>query len=221
MATRFYLPYHGTSPLPSLAHTSFEVESANFFRAPTTTTRSGTPITQVQGTFPDATSQWQIAGQWVSPPLAAAYSFTTSDTRTIAVRCYESNLAIDASLANKVYVVSGDGSVDRGSIFSAYSGTEWTTAAELRYLGPSALYARNALIGDRIVIELGARGLTPDFVNPWALWFGDPNDATPDFGPGDTAGENYVPWLELSPTLSFEEADTWKGITVNRELLAT
>ena len=203
MATRFYLPVSGTSPLNALAvATSWEHSGANFFRAPAVTAKSNSALTDKLGSFPDATTDQMCWGQWVSKPIAA-FSFLTSHTISMVVRGLEANANADAHLAYTVRVVSGDGTVDRGTIaeFHATS-TELLTTAATRIHSARALNNNvSAQNGDRIVIELGSHGVTPSTDN--VTWrFGDPS-ATADFALTAALTTDLCPWVELSPTLTF------------------
>lgn len=208
MATRFYLPASGTSPLASLTYSStWASASANFFRAPTTTAKTDTALASVESTFPTADTQYQIVGQWVSPPLDGAHSFTSTETLGYALAGYEANAGVDGQTALVVRVVSGDGSVDRGTILSGYYDGEWGLTLSAKSSTGKTLTARNAQSGDRIVIEFGARGVTPSTSYPWYERFGDPDLSTDYSTHGDTDADK-APWVELSPTLAFRSEGT-------------
>jgi len=208
MATRFYLPASGTSPLASLAYSStWASASANFFRAPTTTSKTDTALASVESTFPTADTQYQIVGQWVSPPLDGAHSFTSAETLGYALAGYEANAGVDGQTALVVRVVSGDGTVDRGTILAGYYDGEWGLTLAAKSSTGKPLTARNAQSGDRIVIEFGARGVSPSTSYPWYERFGDPALATDYSLHGDTDSAK-APWVELSPTLAFQSEGT-------------
>ena len=204
MATKFYLPASGTSPLNSLAVAAGWAHNASgFARAPMSTTKGSTSIASRNGSFPDNNSDSMCTGQWVSPGITAAFAFTTSHTITAAVRCYEANAQVDAHLALIVRVVSNDGTTVRGTIYDKRStGTEYSTTAGSRVINALALTGNvNAQMGDRIVVEVGTYGVTPNITYNWTQQFGE-SSATDLTTTEDVTAQNN-PWVELSPTLNF------------------
>lgn len=206
MATRFYLPSSGTSPLPSLAvHNVWGSLGATFFRAPTATIKAqNSALTDFTNTFPSTTTQYMCLAQWVSAPIEA-HDFTVDETVKLVVRGAESGLTADASPYISVRVVGGDGTTVRGEIGGGYGSSEFVVAAETR-IKDTVLSAVSAQAGDRIVIELGARGLTPSIDYTWTERFGDPASVG-DFALTDNLTTDLCPWVELSPTLTFVSSD--------------
>jgi hypothetical protein len=208
MATRFYLPSSGTSPLNSLAvSTQWEHSGANFFRAPTFQDITGSTLTDKTNTFPDTTTDQMCFGQWTSAPLAADFLFLTSHTISMVVRGVEANIAANAHLAYTVRVVSNDGSTVRGSIAQYHAtSTELTASVLTRIHSARVLNTQvQAYRGDRIVIELGSHGVTPSTSYSHTWRFGDPA-ATAAFALTAGLTTDLLPWVELSPTLSFQSA---------------
>lgn len=206
MATRFYLPSSGTCPL-TLSFT-MDSTSGNAFRAPLVTTKSNTSLTNVESTFPNTTTQRQAVAMFVSPPLNGAHSFTTSELWGYGIQGLEGNAAVDATFSVRVRIVSKDGSTDRGSIVWTYTGGEFTTSLNSRMSTTvNALSAVSASDEDRIVIEIGARGLTPSTDYTWTLRFGDPTGSS-DISAADQTGTDISPFFELSPNLTFKSEGT-------------
>lgn len=203
MATRFYLPSSGTSPLPSLAvHTSWDYPDERVpGRMPTATTKAqNSALGDFIHSFPSTATQDMCFAQWVSEPIEA-YDFLVTDTWKFVVRNVEDSLSVDANTAIAVRVVSGDGSTVRGVLLSTATGGEFAVAAAT-CAGGSTCAAVSALTGDRIVIELGAHGVTPSTAYTATMRFGDPA-ATADFGWTGGLTTDLCPWVELSPTLTF------------------
>jgi hypothetical protein len=217
LATRFYLPSGGSSPLASLAvGSTWEQTVSAFFRAPAVLTKTNTALTTfgaaVQGVTPTSQS---VFGQWVSAPLAAAHDFTTSETASIVVRGAENTYLLNAFLAYCIRVVSGDGSTERGVLRMQGAFTsdgEWGIAAywDTRIFSAQALAAVSAQAGDRIVIEIGHH-INGVLSGTGYLRFGDPS-ATDDYALTRGLTTNLCPWVELSPTLTFA------GSTVDDDL---
>ena len=209
MATRFYLPSSGASPLNSLpVSIEWESSGADFFRAPLLTAKSNSALADFVATFPNSTTQQMCWAQWVTDPMVSGYSFTPADTIKLVVRGLEGGLLVDGYLACMVRVVNGNGSVDRGTV-DAWMGTntvEFALSAATRIHNVSLAGAVNAQAGDRIVVEFGMYGATPSTAYNATLRFGDPS-ATADFALTHALTTDLCPWIELSPTLTFAPAD--------------
>ena len=203
MATRFYLPTAGTSPLSSQAiDSTWEGSVSTFFRAPAPTVKTSSAARNDAARFLSTSTQQNCWGQWISAPLAAAFSFTTSHTYSAVVRGIEGDLACDAHIAIVIRVVSADGATVRGTIASLMAtSTELDVTWATRIKAATALTAVSASAGDRIVIEIGSHGVTPSTAYDVTWRFGD--GAAADFAltEGLTSADN--PWVELSPTLTF------------------
>lgn len=210
MATRFYLPSSGDSPLPELGiHADWDDTHASFFRAPTATTKSDTALTDFSDYFASTSSQQMCYAQWASDyVLAANVDFAPTDTADAVVRTLEEDAATDAYLACIVRVVSGDGATDRGTALSygitGGSGTEFslTTPSTVRFVS-AAMGTVSALAGDRIVIEMGAYGWTPATIYYHLLRFGDPTAAS-DFALTGGLTTDLCPWVQVSKTVTLE-----------------
>jgi len=206
VAVRFYLPSAGTSPLPTLAVAPGWTGSvAAFARGPAGRTKSNVALANRTASFLSSASRADCWGQWASEPLTEPFSFTTAHTASLVVRGLESNSNVDGHLAYVVRVVSGDGATVRGTLVSRLTqSTEYGTSAATRIHSANAFTANvNALAGDRIVIEVGGYGVTPNTGGTLTLCFGDPA-ATADFALTANLTTDLVPWLELSATPNFD-----------------
>jgi len=207
VATRFYLPSSGTSPLDSLADSAIWNEvAACFYRAPLVTTKSNTSLTDFSENFTAGTTANLIIAQFTSVALSSGISFTTSHTLSGVIRGLEANWACDAYITTAVRVVSGDGATVRGTIFQAISTPELNyTTAKTRIWNAVNLTAVTAQTGDRIVVELGFWGQTPDTGYDVTIRLGDPS-GTADFALTEDLVTDLCPWIELSPDLTFSAA---------------
>lgn len=207
MATRFYLPSAGSSPLPTLALASqWEGAITGFFRAPAVLSKSGTPLADVAGRYlANGTNRQDCWGQWVSPPLASDHDFLTTEKADIIVRGLEADAACNGHLAFVCRVVSGDGATDRG-VIRLYMGTstELATSAATRVIDSAVLTARSAYAGDRLVIEIGTHSAGGSNAYDVTWRFGDPSD-TDDFAKTANLTTDLCPWFELSPDLTFAD----------------
>jgi len=207
VATRFYLPSSGTSPLDSLAVAGgWGGAGANFLRLPTSITKSDTAGVNLIGRIPSAETYSLCHAQFISAPLATAHDFTAEETASMVVSVQETSGSSNAFLAAVVRVVSGDGSTVRGTILDLRTdsgGVEWTTAYRTRIWGSLPLAVVSASAGDRIVIELGAYCLLPTvYTSDLGMTLRDVV-ATADFALTSNLSTLLCPWVELSPTLSF------------------
>lgn len=205
MATRFYLPASGTSPLASQAvDSTWEGSASTFFRAPLGTSKTNTALTNFAAVFGSTATRQDCWAQWASEPLSRCHRFTTADTISMVVRGLEDNAAVDGHLAYVVRVVSGDGSVVRGTLATYMAtSTELTTSALTRIHNARAFAGSViAFAGDRIVVEIGSHGVTPSTSYNLTWRFGDPT-GTSDFALTAGLTTDLCPWVEFSQTLSF------------------
>lgn len=204
MATRLYLPSSGTPPLASLAVDSNWELTDSLTRLPTKASESDTTKTDIQRTWPATTTQQWCWFQYQSPPLLEGYSWTTSDTVSMVIRCLEAAAQVDSHLAYVVRVVSGDGSTVRG-VIGLYHATssEFATTAETRIHSARTDGASNfsSQAGDRIIVEIGLHGVTPT-ANYAIMRVGDPV-AYSDFPLTAGLSSDLNPWVELSRTIQF------------------
>ena len=175
-------------------------------RLPTFTSKQNTSLTTDARTWPSSTTQQWCWWQFQSEPLHAGYSWTTSNTVSMVIgKCGEpSNLAADTHLAYVVRVVSNDGLTIRGVIglylsSSSEFSTIFNASTRIHTSRTDGATTFNSQVNDRIIIEIGVHGSTPDTVEV-QMRYGDPS-ATNDFAltPGLTT--DLVPWVELSKTV--------------------
>lgn len=206
MATRFYLPASGTAPLGSLAFDANWELSTSAVRRPCYITKQNTALADTSLTWGSATTQQWIWVQYQSPSMLEAYSWTTSDTVSMVVRCLEGSSQNDSHLAYSVRVVSSDGTAVRGTIglYHATSSEFPTTTAATRIHNARTGGASNfsSQIGDRIIIEIGLHGVTPATSASNTMRFGDPT-ATNDFALTAALTTDLCPWVELSRDVVF------------------
>lgn len=213
MATRFYLPSSGTPPLSTLARSGqWERPSGSsdpsVARFPTYTTKQDSALTTGGATWNTTTTSDWCLWQFQSEELTAGYTFTSADTFTSAIgKCLESLATTDSVLRIVVRAVSSDGSTVHGTLFDNTGTVEFpTTTAESRLVSASSLQSSLALsIGDRIIIELGARGTTPS-LSAFEMRIGDPT-ATSDFAFTSGLTTDLCGWFEFSADLQFGAID--------------
>lgn len=223
MATRFYLAVSGTPGCSPAINAGWEQVVAGFASRPTSTTKASTAranFNALHGSTATSDTCWY---QWVSDTLDVDQSI--SGTVSMVVRVLEGIVAEDAHLAFSVRAVSNDGGTVRGTLLDFFAtSTEFAVTAETRIHSALAISTVAALSGDRIVIELGVRGVTPSNTQPITFRFGD--NAVSDFALTAGLTTDLNPWVELSQTLTFgtpvsrnvtvgqaSEADTGQTVT--------
>lgn len=208
MATRFYLPSSGTAPLASLAVDANWELTDGLSRRPMDVVKSNTSIVQKSALWSSATTQQWCWVQYQSKRLAAGYTWTTGDLVSMVIKVAESIPQGDSHLAYVVRVVSGDGATIRGIIglFHATSTEYPTSLANIatRIHSDKADGATNfsSQAGDRIIIEIGHHGVSPDTGATVYHNLGDPS-ATADYALTAALTTDLCPWVELSRTVSF------------------
>ena len=201
MATKLYLPASGTSPLNSLADSTYWWAGAEscFYRAPCSTSKSNTALANKSFSTSGA-GLWSVA-QFVSAPFDH-YHFTTSDYVSLVVKGHQASVRYNAALAFSLRVVSNDGSTARGSLKDAVDGEELSNTACTRVIDSQTVNALACTAGDRLVVEVGIEISYEDLVGCCYLAFGDPT-ATADFAATSGLTTDLCPWFSLSPTLTF------------------
>ncbi len=212
MATRFYLPSTGTSPLNSLAqHTGWFTAGSPGVRRPCYTTKQNTALTNVVSASMTAGTTYELCSlQYVSPPLSGAQSI--SGTRSGVLRVLESLAGVDAFWGIILYVVSRDGTTITGTLeddsFANYQGAEWGTAAATRITSARAITTVSAADGDRVVIEFGPSSpASHTSTGTGTMRVGEPTAAA-DFALTSGLTTDLCPWIELSSTLTFGSEST-------------
>jgi len=210
MATRLYMPASGSPPMASLAYdANWELPTGSapsVARLPCFTTKQDTALATSTLAWTAATTQQWCWWQYQSDTLQDAFSFTTAHTISMVVgKCAETTTSGDTHLAFSLRVVSGDGSVVRGTLLLYHAtSTEFAlmAAAATAIHSARAFGANvNALAGDRLVMEIGLHGFTPALENI-QMRVGDPTAAA-DFALTAGLTTDLCPWWEISPTVTF------------------
>lgn len=184
----------------------WEGVASTFYRAPLVTTKSGTTLTDFAARPGGTGVRQDCYAQFVSAPLAAAHDFVKTEECSWVVRGLEMSGTCNAHNAGVVRVVSGDGSTERGVIYSRLAATtELSTSAATRILDGAAISAVSASKGDRIVVEMGSYSgaLSTDYDVTWR--FGDPSGVD-DFALTHNLTTDLCPWVEIAADLTFSSA---------------
>lgn len=203
MATRFYLPFTGSSGVTAaISATWTRNPGTNYlgFSLPRKALLDALSTLGTPGTTPTATgaaSEPAIQRQFISEPLNKQ---TISGTVSVVVKCLESALTANATLAVIIRVVSNDGGTVRGTLCSVVgTDTEFPTTAATRILSASALSSVNAEMGDRLVVELGMLFSTGAAATSGALNFGTSGGS--DYALTTALTTTINPWVEFSQDL--------------------
>lgn len=208
MATRFYLPSSGSSPLPSLAgHTGWATDATPNQRFPMRTFKATTANTEFSEST-TAASQERINIQFVSPQITAQ-TFASTDTYNGIIKCKEDNANRNMFLASVCYIVSNDGSTIRGTLYNDTAGSsdiEFPTTANeaTRAISDAFIGAHTEVTsqdGDYIVLEIGiaCNGSATAGTGTQQLMDDNANDYA--FTTGLTTDLN--PWFEFSKNITF------------------
>lgn len=195
MPTRFYFPALTEAPVSPAFGGWGETDGA--LRRKMVTTKGTSAISE--GTSHSWTAgQTQLDRQYVSDPIAAQ---TISGTAKGQLMCREFDAADNASFRLRLFVVSADGSVERGTLLAlgSYVGTEFdpSNITNRKLADGDALSSVAALSGDRIVLEIGfgdAAGTTPGA----QCRYGEDAADLPEDETQTTIGAG---WFELSGTI--------------------
>jgi hypothetical protein len=155
-----------------------------------------------------ATTESMILMQYVSDPLQAQ---AIAGTVKGQLRMLESNAAADKLVAIKVWIVSGDGTTARGTLYANQGGVGTTeldavtlTNRRLFPGGSVALTPVTAQDGDRLVIELGTKmtGVVATYTS--TIEIGDA-DGVADLPEDETTQAQLRPWVEFSQDILFKD----------------
>lgn len=153
------------------------------------------------------TVQNLLIRQYVSDRLDGAQTIT--GTVKGQIRAYESSTAADMRAQVVIRVIADDGTV-RGTLLAADSGalvSEFSTSATNRRFPTTVgqtLTSVDALDGDRIVVEIGARAhntVTTSYT-PTAVF----GDAATDLAEDETSTAANAPWIEFSQAFTIKSA---------------
>lgn len=217
--TRFYLPSTGTAAI----NPSFDAawnDTSQVASRPANTTKGTSSFVEVADTEASSSNLWDVClGRFISEPLAAQ---TIAGAVKGYIRARESAAGANARSQMVIRVVSGDGSVVRGTLHEQDNRTinesEWvatttlTAARNARFPTTQASAAVPSMTsvtaqdGDRIVIEVGGRAVnTVTTTFTLAMRFGE-NAA--DLAENETGTTEGAPWIEFDSSIQFLSAAT-------------
>lgn len=225
MSTRFYFAPFDRPPISPAVSSNWEGSTA--FRGSLKPTPEATspvlPSPEVIPTSGSASLQDNAGWQFISAPLPQAVTLT--GTFDIAVVAYEVNAASNLMLQVIIRVLSGDGTVVRGTAYAGQTNTTVVTTegAQNKELGTTATVAFwsditlsdvNALVGDRIVVEIGVRNQAGATSGAVGFYVTDNDDRKPIYdlqklstpslsvGIGTPNAPTFTrPWIEFSEDL--------------------
>lgn len=155
--------------------------------------------------FGDPANQKVLLLQYVSNPMQAQTISGTVKGQMLFVQD-DVQCAFDQTLL-RIYVISNDGSVVRGTLLAigSYGTTNLfaTPPAQNRFLANGdALTTLAVLDDDRLVIEIGCRATTPPQVTGFVgCYVGGPATDLPE---DETSINEYAPWVEFSNEILFQ-----------------
>ena len=214
--TRFYFPSSGNAPNISPAFDAGWEQTGEADRLiliPKLLLDVATSRTGKQITVPITTTQDILARQFVSGPIPPT-NFKTTDTISAIVRCVESATTINASLAIVVKIVSQDGSIVRGTLYSNFNiDSEFPASGSdaTRIMNSVNISALQTLPGDRIVIEVGVHAAAPSAGGTASVRFGN-NSTSGDFAMTSGLTTDLNPWFEMSK-------DLWATVFNNQQFV--
>lgn len=226
--TRFYFPSSGNAPNISPAFDAGWEQTGEADRLtliPKLQLDVATSRTGKQITVPITTTQDILCRQFVSSPIPPT-NFRTTDTLSAVVRCVESAGTINATLAVVVKVVSQDGSVVRGTLYSNFNiGSEFPISGSdaTRIVSSVNLTALQTQPGDRLVIEVGVHVAAPTASGSASVRFGN-NSTSGDFALTSGLTTDLNPWFELSKDLwatpfnNYQQVKVGDGMSVGEKI---
>lgn len=149
-----------------------------------------------------------LLGQWISSPLDS--NQTISGTVKGQMRMAESAAGLDARVQVIIRVIQSDLSTVRGTLLAmsaAALSNEFNTSLrniKLPLNGSAALTNVNALTGDRIVVEIGARQHATASGN---VQMDSKDNAGTDLAEDETTTTANDPWIEFSGAITFSKPD--------------
>jgi hypothetical protein len=212
MATRFYLQDTTTSQVNPAFGGGWEqtgqATRRRLYRkllSPVATTLANSQVT-----VPITTTQDILNRQYVSEPLRRQ---VISGTFSMVIRCFENANSNNATLAVVVKLVSQDGSVVRGTLYSNFNAdTEFPLSGSTatRIINAGSLTQTTAEEGDRIVVEIGVHAAAPSASGSANQRFG--NSAASDFALTSALTTDLNPWVEFSQDFWPEVPNNYKSL---------
>lgn len=211
MSTRFYFPSSG-APDVSPAFSSLWERTALAVRRKLVTPR-GSSTNLASGTIDDGGLSGVVDVlyyQAVSDPISAG---AVAGTFTIVVNAAEGGSAMDNYLQGLVKVVSGDGTTERGVLFSGQTLTTVSSNSADPNFEFSVLNNRTwtvtlssvtAQAGDRLVVEWGFRTCNTGTATCNSNFrVGEFSSTELEAVNNGTGGDLDTPWCEFSQTINF------------------
>jgi hypothetical protein len=228
MPTRFYLQSSGTTVVSPAFNGAWE-QTGQAVRVPLVRKShlsATTPLTDSAAvTIPITTVQQVLAYQCVGAAVFQPAFLDASVTYSLVVRCSEAATTNNAFLAFVLRAVSADGARALVTLASSMTnaGTEYTTAAQTRIFGPSALNAALMVEPWRVVLEIGSHAQAPSAAGSFVHRIG--SGAATDFALTTALTTDLNPWLELSrnlnetPMASHQSIKAGGGISVSGSMV--
>ena len=214
MATRFYLNNvtYGTSAAVNPSFMGWTSTASAVRLKAETIKHAGVAVTKTLNVLSGASEEFICFYQYVSNPLDAQ---TISGTLKGQLRCLESNVSANATVAVGVQVCSQDGTSITGTVLaiSASDDTsatppEISTSATNRSfndVSESASITLSSLAinaGDRLIIEIGFRELDTTTSRSVTGYFGGATASGDLPEDNTTTTANLWPWVEFSGTIT-------------------
>jgi hypothetical protein len=211
MATRFYLCSPTANPNISPAYgggwtTNTWAARKRMFTVKDSTAMASTTFWANGAVAANATT---LVRQFVSDPMVAGIAFTTGSTIKCYIRCFESGANDNINRQPiGVYVYSNDGLTLRATMKTvAHIGpntTEWNTALRNKTLADGDVLGtgHTTLVGDRLVIEVGAQVSSAGGTTVTGTMSFGCNSAT-DIAENETGTTADNPWFEISNNITF------------------
>lgn len=218
MATRFYLPSTGTPAVTPTITTGWDgIAGATFFPTDVVKTDTATAAGAPRAKNSTTANTNRLDRTFISTQQLAAQTIPAG-TISAVIRALESVATADAWLQIMVRVVSADGATQRGVLYAGSTATaevttagadaqEYGTASSTRIKNAIATSSVVAQAGDRIQIEVGARFNGTATADTFTHRYGDPV-ASADFALTAGLTTDLCPWVELSPTLTWQTSAT-------------
>lgn len=226
--TRFYLPAEG-SGVPNISpafdsgwEQTGEATRLKLLYKPSLSVLS-TLANTTNRTIPITTTQDVLCNQFVGDPMPT--QIINSDCKFSAViRVAESVSTANANMRVVVRVVSQDGSIVRGTLFSTDGATEFPVPVSeaTRIISQQSITALLVQPGDRIVVELGSHLAGPTTSGTYYMRQG--NSAATDFALTSGLTTDLNPWVEFSTDLygtvinNFQFLKVGDGMSVSEKI---
>lgn len=161
-------------------------------------------------TIPITTTQDILSRQFISSPIPAQMLLGTF---SLVIRTREVNAGGNATLAVVVKVVSQDGTVVRGTLFSTFNtDTEFGTTAATRIVNAQAITALTTLPGDRIAVEIGAHAAAPSVGTTFHARIGTADPTFTDFALTSGLTTALNAWCEFSQDLFNVDNNNYRSV---------